>query len=398
MENVKNANGHAGHSLIKWNTVANAASDNKPMAKDVLCKWYRYLKDENNTAEITDLFSHSPNDDIAEYLTPELATIPDLLMDEWVSKAAVLDKGQYLKLVQALLVNISDLIFEKYDDLRSLCPEAERVLEFMQDFFYREFDFDYRVSAFCLQEFHQAFQLKLDYWKLKLKQSAIIDTLHECMNEKMLNSENHLSFRKLSYLKNLFHCLETITTIISEENIRELLIYYNFNSGCYIDYEKQLIKQKLNDAKNAEENIAALRNEQQQISGWKIKHNICFETDKPSIKKQLHDWITLEIKQLQLTEQKSEEHKLIIDPDAKIQTSLSVAKLAVLIRLFVADKIIINKTVAPMLRTVSKLFTTLQKDEISFGSLETKYHAPDKATLNIMKEMMQKWVKLSDKL
>jgi hypothetical protein len=47
--------------------------------------------------------------------------------------------------------------------------------------------------------------------------------------------------------------------------------------------------------------------------------------------------------------------------DNKIHTSLSVAKLAVIIRLMVVDKIIINKTVAPMLRIVTKTFSTIQR-------------------------------------
>jgi hypothetical protein len=53
--------------------------------------------------------------------------------------------------------------------------------------------------------------------------------------------------------------------------------------------------------------------------------------------------------------------------------SSSVAKLALLIRIQVIDKIVINRAAAPMLRIVAKVFTSLQKVEISFGSLETKY-------------------------
>lgn len=47
-----------------------------------------------------------------------------------------------------------------------------------------------------------------------------------------------------------------------------------------------------------------------------------------------------------------------------------------------------------MNRTICLETSTLQKDEISFGSLETKFHAPDKATLNTMKEMLGKWVNI----
>ena len=82
----------------------------------------------------------------------------------------------------------------------------------------------------------------------------------------------------------------------------------------------------------------------------------------------------------------------------KINTSLSVAKLAVIIRLLVIDKIIINRAVSPMLRVVAKVFTTLQKDEISSGSLETKYHAPDKVTIIAVRDMLFKWINILTKL
>jgi hypothetical protein len=51
-----------------------------------------------------------------------------------------------------------------------------------------------------------------------------------------------------------------------------------------------------------------------------------------------------------------------------------------------------------MLRVISKMVTTLQKDEISFGSLETKYHAPDKATITAVRDMLFKWINILGKL
>lgn len=51
-----------------------------------------------------------------------------------------------------------------------------------------------------------------------------------------------------------------------------------------------------------------------------------------------------------------------------------MAKLALLIRLMVIDKIITNRVVVQVLRIAIKTITTLQKENIAFGSLETKYH------------------------
>jgi hypothetical protein len=51
-----------------------------------------------------------------------------------------------------------------------------------------------------------------------------------------------------------------------------------------------------------------------------------------------------------------------------------------------------------MLRVAAKIFTTLQTDDISFGSLETKYHAPDKATINAVRDILFKWINILNRL
>ncbi len=112
----------------------------------------------------------------------------------------------------------------------------------------------------------------------------------------------------------------------------------------------------------------------------------------------MNGWIEVEIKFLENGNATQKEQTTQIDAGEKINTSLSVAKLALIIRLLVVDKIIINRTVAPMLRVISKMVTTLQKDEISFGSLETKYHAPDKATITAVRDMLFKWINILGKL
>ena len=364
--------------------------------QQVLSHWYHILKGKEMAP--LELFPGMSEETVNKSLKTDLELIPGLLMDELVNDKSILDKGQYLRLVQALLVNTSDLLFSKPGGFSGLCREIENLLQFMQDFFYQQFDFEYRVSLYSVKEFKTTFQLKLDYWKIKLQQSPLADKLQECVDEKMLLPETYLTFRKINYLQNLFHQLESATSVITEEYVRELCIYSNFNAGCFIEYETLQIKNKINEQNSTNENIAILRQEHERIAQLKVKTNICFEINEPSVKKQLTDWVTGEIKHIELKSLKKADGDLLIAPDAKIQTSLSVAKLALLIRLLVVDKVIINKSVAPMLRTVAKLFTTLQKDEISFGSLETKYHAPDKATLNIMKEMMQKWAGLTAKL
>lgn len=395
MENVIKANG----SLITMQPMlVQDGETRKITVQQALSKWYSLLSaGKTMSKQETLIFPNMVNTATYEYLKTDLVLIPGLLMDEMINNA-ISDKQQYIRIVQALLVNLSDLLYPDEEIADQLFTETEAILQFIQSFFYKFFDFEYRVSSFSLKQFRDLFNLKIEYWKIKLQQSTLLNAISECMNDKMMSPENYLSFRKLNYIKNLFREIESATAIITDDFIRDLFIYRNFNSGCFVDYEIGLIRKKISDKQPEEQIFTILRDEQLRIAGLNMKHGASFDLNEPSVKKQLSDWTMEEIKRQELNSRKKAGTDIRLEPEEKIQTSLSVAKLAALLRLLVADKIIINKTVAPMLRTISKLFTTLQKDEISFGSLETKYHAPDKATLNMMKEILQKWVVLTGKL
>ena len=100
-------------------------------------------------------------------LQADLELIPGLLMDELINNTGISDKGQYIRLVQALLINLSDVLPES-EMHEQLCNEAETVLQFMQNFLYQHFDFDFKVSVFYSKHFQDSISLKLEYWKIKL--------------------------------------------------------------------------------------------------------------------------------------------------------------------------------------------------------------------------------------
>lgn len=368
----------------------------RPTVHEALGKWYNYFKTCNANKDV--LFTELPKQEVEATFKTDMELVPSVLMEELIADNFHYDRCQYVQLIQALLINISNVLFEKSEGEAELCLLIENNLQFLQDFYAHYFDSDSRLSKYCNSRFIECYKLKLDYWEMKLQDSSLLTAFKECFVEKVTAPDNGLTYKKLGYLKGLLQQIESATTVLSENYIRELLTYHNFNSVCFVEYETGQLKEKIKESSTTTDAIAILQNELFRIETLKLKSSSCFDTSQPSVKKQLHDWVTAEIKQLELQDRKAADKDLLIDTESKIQTSLSVAKLAVLIRLMVVDKIIINKSVAPMLRTVTRLFTTLQKDEISFGSLETKYHAPDKTTLTTMKEMLEKWSGLVGRL
>lgn len=402
MESAVKANGIAkeiGFSkslLIEYN---GNNSGVRMTVQQALCKWYTLFNQQANSEKVNDfIFPELSQENLFNSLQTDIELVPSLLMEEFVSNSLIQDKGQYIRLVQALLINLSDCLYASQKEFICVCNQIESTIQFIQSFFYQQFDADSRLTKYFLQQFFDCSVLKVEYWNIKLNNSPLLTALEECLADKFISPETIITYRKINYLKYLLQQIDLGTTVISEGYVREVFIYNNFNSECFINYEIELVEREMADFQTNREAVLFLQSAQVRLSQLKIKAGISFDIHQPSVKRHLLDWVFEKIKQLEANDRKANDKDLLIDPESKIQTSLSVAKLAVLFRLLVVDKVIINKSVAPMLRTVTKLFTTLQKDEISFGSLETKYHAPDKATLNTMKDMLGKWMNILCKL
>jgi hypothetical protein len=180
--------------------------------------------------------------------------------------------------------------------------------------------------------------------------------------------------------------------------IRDTLYKFNYNSENFILNEYERLNKAGSQLHSIKEKIALLSYELKKVNQFFSTSKNAFLQYLPSVKEQVGNWIIEEIRFLEKGTLPVEYANTLSEHDTKIHTSLSVAKLAVILRLLVVDKIIINRTIAPMLRIVGKTFSTLQKDDISVGSLETKYHAPDKTTINAVKDMLFKWINILGKL
>jgi len=379
--------------LDKWNTIINGRLN--PLNTN----------DDLSDAEAVQLVINESEED--------QQTIRSMLVEDLIEKPNVMDKEQYVKVNQTLLIRILDILFA-YSQTRPLnenklllyntiSQHLQSTLDFIEDFFSNYFDRNEKVPEPYIS-------IAKENIKKQVKQLKHIVSKQENANtfltNLVLDSIQHLlraesiviTYSRLSYHKMLLNELPSQKVIQSTQCIREALYYINYNEDNFVTYEYEWLKELTNELPTNQEKIAALRFEQKKINQLPLKPNCCFNPNMPSLKDQINGWVNEEVKfleNIQLPERVGDKSN---ENEDKIHTSLSVAKLAVLLRLLVIDKIIINRTVAPMLRVAAKIFTTLQTDDISFGSLETKYHAPDKATINAVKDMLFKWINILNRL
>ena len=234
--------------------------------------------------------------------------------------------------------------------------------------------------------------------KTDAETKTIVEVLLANLLDFVSEANRRICYRTMAYYQTLLNELHDQSPALSAQAVRQVFYYMNYNTDEFFALEVERLSAKLFYIATAKTRIAVLKQEQKVINQFAVRIDQRYREYLPNIKERLNDWIDEEIKFLESGYYGLTGEEAVATIQDKIHTSLSVAKLAVIIRLLVIDKIIINRTVAPMLRIVAKVFTTLQKDDVSFGSLESKYHAPDKITINAVRDMLFKWINILDKL
>lgn len=381
-------------------------------ATEILHQWNLSLADGFADADSSSVMPD--NSVVVELLNKWSNTAENLqrlILDEMIGRHYAKDKEEFIRMVQLMLTKLLDKVSlvcscssisinDKQPGL--LTQELLKALHFIQEYFGTYFDKNERVPDVLISFYKKEINTLSESLRIRLSSSGLMEQLlTETLHNHFISSfENHnlpVTYRLHFYEKELLRELSNEVNPATD-SIRKLLYYHNFNSSMFVIYEFDRLVNLLSAITTKSEKILMLRSELKTINQLPVRVNYYFDENMPSLKEQVSTWITEEIKYCEAGHFTQVANSTGTEPENKINTTLSVAKLGLLIRLLVVDKIIINRTVAPMLRTVAKTFTTLQREEISFGSLETKYHAPDKATIDVMKDMLHKWIHILSKL
>jgi len=315
----------------------------------------------------------------------------ELFIQSIVGKIAVQDKLELTSIAQSIITRLLDQIFfieqkEEKESIKIISEHVKEVFEFIKEYFASYFDYTQKAPSYLLLYFKESLKANAESLKklvvnngIEMEEIGVI--ISEIIEHTITERTSINTYSQINYYKDLFHQFLSGDGTLTCSFIRDTLYKFNYNSESFILNEYERLNKASSQLHSIKEKIALLSYELKKVNQFLSTSKNAFLRYLPSVKEQVGNWIIEEIRFLEKGTLPIEYANTLNESDNKIHTSLSVAKLAVIIRLLVVDKIIINRTVAPMLRIVGRTFSTLQKDDISVGSLETKYHAPDKATI-----------------
>lgn len=215
-----------------------------------------------------------------------------------------------------------------------------------------------------------------------------------------------ISYRKVLYAKELQKELSTLVenkdqTRDSNEALRNLMYYLNYNSVKSFAYHTHYIDVLLSETETRAEMIEKLSYILKTINQAQVKPGISYNINAPTLKSQLNSYIIEEIEHLQrvhqLTNLSGSRSLDALFSSLKIKLEMSVAQAAYLIKVFIEANLVLNQNITELLRFLSRFLITKRSESISYDSLRSKYYNVEQSTKESVRNILLKMITLIDK-
>jgi len=237
-----------------------------------------------------------------------------LFLEGILERPKIKDKQQYVKINQCMLIrlldklysykqekDLNDKIFNLYD---TISYHLENMLDFIEDFFGNYFDRNEKVptSYLVISVKELCRQLELLTQAVQPYDAyvhAVVNILVNNFNTFCLEKKNGATYNELMYQKDLMNQLLTDKTLASENSIKEVLFYLNYNDDDYIAYLYEKLNALTESFSTKKEKIGALRFEQKNFNQLPTRLICYLSSSMSSLKEQINHWIEEEIKFLE---------------------------------------------------------------------------------------------------
>lgn len=320
----------------------------------------------------------------------------------------------YIQYHQEVVVNLIDHILEylgpkaiesiyKISDERNrlnLCKTVYKSLEHLLNYIERHFSKYFNQDAKSPESYrymvHRDIKEKIPDIRHKLENKQAdkrllsiafspLDDFVEGVRRK------EVSYRKLIYLKELLselkdHAGSNLESEKLDLQLCMMLCYLNFNSNRFYRFCTKEITRIIHEQETLTEQIEKLAYLLKLNNQIQVKPGFAWHPKARSFQEQLSEWISEELYYLEKRKQLfSASNSIEIQKDFKFKTDLSVPQVAYFLKLMMDTGVIRNKNALEVIRFTSGIVQTKHTENISWGSLRTKYYQPERHAVETIK-------------
>lgn len=342
----------------------------------------------------------------------EKKTVPILLLNHVFNLQKETAIKLFIRHCQSTLIRLIDRLLQYQHAMHvescielyiTIRESLEELLSFIHSDFSAYFDLDQKVTDSFWIDSKSMLTSQIASLKQSIDETPddleLMNEVFEFFDDFLSDKEKQATYRKLHYCKEL---LNELTEYYSSNkfkkhwhSLKEVLVHRNFNHASFFNlYCRQIIELcRVEEGKDIKINI--LRYHRKILLQIVLNSGMSLFPQLPSIQDQVVNWINEEITYLE-SETKPQValpiKELETESNSKINLNLSVAQLALLIRVFTIDKIITNTNQMEVIRFFAGHFKTRKTETISYGSLYGKYFKPEPSTIREVRSLLHRMV------
>ena len=213
-----------------------------------------------------------------------------------------------------------------------------------------------------------------------------------------LNVINSSDYPRFLYFRGYIEQLEEMIASSAKtdnlvEKLKQLMLCMNYNKFSFVRYLVKTFEAQVNQCTSANEKIEQWFLYRKQLKQLQHLPHYSLFPNSPSLKKMIISHINEEIKFLktqQVNQNTSLSQNDMLCSQERLVTCLSVAQLALFVRLMIDLDILQTKNQSALLRRITTFIRTPKTDLISEESLRSKFYTPQNASAKIIKEYLLK--------
>ncbi len=358
--------------------------------------------------QFSDWVTHSHLPDWQTINTEILRIQREMMVSSFQADPATLQR--YIIYHQTEITRIADLLCDSimdnegpdvntvYDNPKVKQIEAlEILLEFLTTHFGRYLDWDIEISRCLYYRFQHAVKtFRNNQITLLSDVDNYFSQIYHRIYEPIINGET-LPLHKLKFLKDVYQ--QTSLTInynkvISNRQLIDLFIKVNYNDPQFIEYIKSFINESVYQRDTLEHQLQELERFKNEMMNISSADDLVIGVKEVIIK-----WITNEIEEKRHEVASIDLYSIPAEDSlGKLETSLNVKELALMIRISFAAAVFVNRNLSQLVQLmafrVSTVSTNVAKN-ISPKNLRNSLYTYDEATFNtvgnVLKRMMEKY-------
>jgi hypothetical protein len=324
---------------------------------------------------------------------------------------------RYIQFHQQALIGLLDKLDHqsqmytsgKRDFYGLIYSHLDQVLRFIERHFVKYFDQDSKAPegylALARKESKEGIERLAKALSERMADERIVSlVLHVMQHIVDSKGESKITFREVMYAKEMQKELSLLTerNSISDinEELRQIMYYLNYNSVKVITYHAHHISSLLEAADTRTEKIERLSLVMKNISQSQTKPGIRYNSETPSIKEQLIEFVTVEMEyqeRLQRLNAPSSQGPGSPLSGFKLKFDASVSQLAYLIKIFIETKFIANTNLTHIIHFLSMFAITKKSESLSITSFRTKFYNVETGTKQSVRGMLASMIHHIDK-